>query len=57
MISMVLIYLVKFEGEPEIGRANLLVSRIMMSPIIDQKNGLVTGVYKRRLTVRFALSK
>jgi hypothetical protein len=29
----------------------------MMFAIIDQKNGLVTGVYKRRLTVRFALSK
>jgi hypothetical protein len=29
----------------------------MMFAIIDQKNGLVTGVYKKRLTGRFALSK
>ena len=44
-----------WEGCTEIGRANLLVSRIMMFAIIDQKNGLVTGVYKKRLTGRFAL--
>ncbi len=31
------------------------MSRIMMFAIIDQKNGLVTGVYKNRLTGRFDL--
>jgi hypothetical protein len=41
--------------EPEIGRANLLVSRIMMFAIIDRKHGLVAGVYEKRLAGRFAL--
>jgi hypothetical protein len=45
------------EEEPEIGRANLLVSRIMMFAIIDQKNRLFAAVYKKRLTGRFALPK
>jgi hypothetical protein len=46
-----------WEGEPEIGRANLLVSRIMMFAIIDRKNGLLAGVFEKRLTGRFALPK
>jgi hypothetical protein len=40
--------------EPEIGRANLLESRIMMFAIIDRKHGFVAGVYEKRLTGRFA---
>ncbi len=31
------------------------MSRILIYSIIDQKNGLVTGVYEKRLTGRFAL--
>jgi hypothetical protein len=37
------------------GRANLLVSRVMMFAIIDRKNGLFAGVQEKRLTGRFAL--
>jgi hypothetical protein len=44
-----------FECEAEIGRANLLVSRIIMLVIIDLKNSLFAGVYEKRLTGRFAL--
>jgi hypothetical protein len=44
-----------WEGEAKIGRANLLVSQILIYPIIDHKNGLVAGVREKRLTGRFAL--
>jgi hypothetical protein len=47
----------KVEGrtEPEIGRANLPVSRIIILAIIDRKIALFAGVYKKWLTGRFAL--
>ena len=38
------------------GRANLLVSRVMMFAIIDRKNVLFAGVQEKRLTGRFALT-
>jgi hypothetical protein len=44
-----------FESEPEIGRANLLVSRIMMFATIHRINGLISEDYEKRLTGRFAL--
>ena len=44
-----------FERVADIGRANLLVSRMMMFAIIDRINGLFAGVYEKRLTGRFAL--
>ncbi len=31
------------------------MSRMMMFAITDRKNGIVTGVYEKRLTGRFAL--
>ncbi len=37
------------------GRANLLVSRVMMFAIIGRKNVLFAGVHEKRLTGRFAL--
>ena len=45
----------KFGGEAEIGRANLLVSRIILFAIIDLKIILFAGVYEKRLAARFAL--
>jgi hypothetical protein len=46
-----------FERAPEIGWANLLVSRIMMFVIIDRKIGLVAEVYEKRPTRGDALPK
>jgi hypothetical protein len=45
----------KFGGEAEIGRANLLVSIIILFAIIDLKIILFAGVYEKRLAARFAL--
>jgi uncharacterized membrane protein len=42
-------------AKAKIGRANLLVSRIMMFAIIDRFIGVVAGVYENSLTGRFAL--
>ena len=45
----------KSRGRTQIGRANLLVSQILIYAIIDQKDGLVTRVREKRLTGRYAL--
>jgi hypothetical protein len=42
-------------AEPEIGRANLLVSRIMIFAISDRKIGLIEVVHEKRLAGSFAL--
>jgi hypothetical protein len=44
-----------FEGEPVIGRAKLLVNRMMIFAIIHRINGLISEDYEKRLTGRFAL--
>jgi hypothetical protein len=44
-----------WEGGAIIGRANLLVSRIMMFAIIDRKNDIFAEVFDKRLVGRFAL--